>query len=639
MFENTSKKVFIFTFLFFGLGLSLSFLNLIFNKSYYRGIVYEVKENYFLFNSTGERFYVYEKNNQREVGDILEITGEKESLDFVTLESSFNFNDYLNKKGVYSSLSIKRVVVKFSPPLKIQRAKKIFLSKFDDTPRSILSSILFSSDDGSYLNSKIRSLHLGKFLSANGTYIYLFIQCFAILLSFLFKKKWADVGSLAVCSIYFLFVFPKFGAIRIFILLLFRWFNKYIFKQKLDYLAIIGISGIFFLIMDRYLALQDSFILGYLLPITIFFIREALRNYGKIAKKLLPFVLIYIFLIPFEIKFYNSIAPLSFVFQMLLTPLFLIIGLISFLCFWQIPLHSILRFFCDILTNIVSGLEKTNFAFNVPQFNTFLLLVFYFLFFLLLFYLRFKFKPINKMVVASQLLIMLFYVLPINNFVSQEVTFINVGQGDACLIRNKNKTILIDTGGLSYKDIGRECLIPFFKKKRLYKIDLVITTHNHFDHVGALDSLIEDFKVKNYLNERKDFPITYSGITFNNYNNYAGDFEEENSNSLVIGFNIGNKNYLVTGDATTETENKIMEDYSYVPCDILKVGHHGSDTSSSLKFLKFLNPKEAVISVGKNNSYKLPSDSTLHNFRKLNIPVKRTDYLGSISYKNFIFNA
>ena len=82
-----------------------------------------------------------------------------------------------------------------------------------------------------------------------------------------------------------------------------------------------------------------------------------------------------------------------------------------------------------------------------------------------------------------------------------------------------------------------------------------------------------------------------------------------------------------------------MEDYSYVPCDILKVGHHGSDTSSSLKFLKFLDPKEAVISVGKNNSYKLPSESTLHNLRKLSIPVKRTDYLGSITYKNYIFNA
>ena len=82
-----------------------------------------------------------------------------------------------------------------------------------------------------------------------------------------------------------------------------------------------------------------------------------------------------------------------------------------------------------------------------------------------------------------------------------------------------------------------------------------------------------------------------------------------------------------------------MEDFASIPCDILKVGHHGSNTSSSTSFLKYLSPKEAVISVGKNNSYKLPDDSTLIKFKNLKIPVKRTDYLGSITYKNYIFNA
>ena len=140
--------------------------------------MYEVKDNYFLFNSNGERLYVYEKNNTREIGDILDIQGEKKDKDFAVLESAFDFNEYLNKKGVFSELVPSKITVKFSPPLKLQSARRFFLSGFEGDTKSLVSSILFSMSDESNIDSSIRSLHLGKFISANGTYIYLFIGFF-----------------------------------------------------------------------------------------------------------------------------------------------------------------------------------------------------------------------------------------------------------------------------------------------------------------------------------------------------------------------------------------------------------------------------------------------------------------------------
>ena len=197
--------------------------------------------------------------------------------------------------------------------------------------------------------------------------------------------------------------------------------------------------------------------------------------------------------------------------------------------------------------------------------------------------------------------------------------------------------MLIDTGGLTYKDLATSSLIPYFKSKRLYNIDCVFLTHEDFDHCGALTSLKEHFNIKSVIKSYELFPITIGNITFKNYNTFSYASEDENDNSLVIGFEIGNLKYLVTGDAPIEIENKIMETYSNIPCDILKVGHHGSKTSSSDAFIKYLSPKEAIISCGKNNKYGHPHDSVLKVLKNNNVTIKRTDILGTITYSNYKF--
>ena len=230
-----------------------------------------------------------------------------------------------------------------------------------------------------------------------------------------------------------------------------------------------------------------------------------------------------------------------------------------------------------------------------------------------------------------------FNFLPVTNIISSEVSFINVGQGDSCLIRKGTTTVMIDTGGLSYKDIAKETLIPFLRKKRIYNIDLLIITHDDFDHNGGVSSLISNFRVKKYVTDYQQFPIRVNGMTFTNYNSYIQSDSEDNNNSLVIGFKLHKKNYLVMGDAPKEVEEKIINDNPSIKCDILKVGHHGSNTSTSEKFVSYLKPKEAVISCGYKNIYGHPHKSVIDILNQYKVKIRRTDKEGTINYRNYIF--
>ena len=175
------------------------------------------------------------------------------------------------------------------------------------------------------------------------------------------------------------------------------------------------------------------------------------------------------------------------------------------------------------------------------------------------------------------------------------------------------------------------------KKNHVYKLDALITSHDDFDHSGALSTLVEKFDVKKIAKLEKSFPINVGGIIISNYNNFGNFYSDENSKSLVLGFNILNLDFVITGDAPIEIEKEIMKNYANIPCDVLKVGHHGSNTSTSDEFVKYLSPKEAVISVGKNNKYRHPHDSVLKTLQNNNVLIKRTDVLGTITYSNYKF--
>lgn len=622
--------------IFISLGVGLSFAKIDINQSSYKSIVVETNANYVIVMSKLERLYYYEKDNTYEVGDILTINGYKNEITSSVIESGFDFKTYLEKKGVNYQLFAKSIEVNFKNPIRIKQLRANFLSHFNSETASLINSVLFGKRDGSEILININTLHLSKLMSSSGFYLHVFNSFIIFVFSLFFKRKTSQIISMSLLGIYGIFTFPKFSVIRYMFLLIFRFINKNKFNSRIDFFSMIGISGLVFLLIDYHLAYTDAFILGFLTPVVIYFIGKTLKRYKKPIRKIGQIGLLMLFFVPFEIKFFNELNILSYPLQFVLTPLFVLFGISSLLCFFRIPIYGVSEFLTYLIKNVTSNFARFSICIYYPEFNDVFILIYNGLYFSILYYLDILLKPMLKLTVVSLLSFLTLYSFPINNLLTAEVDFINVGQGDSCLIRKGNTTVMIDTGGNVSTDIALNCLIPFLKKERIYNIDVLITTHNDYDHAGAKDNLMKYFNVKNYIFSSNLFPITINGIVINNYNTYSTDDNDNNLSSLVLGFHLINFDFLIMGDAPIEIENKIVDDNPSLKCDILKVGHHGSKTSTGQKLIDFLNPHEAVISVGRNN-YGHPDSGIISLLLSRGINVRRTDKEGTIKYKNYFW--
>ena len=232
------------------------------------------------------------------------------------------------------------------------------------------------------------------------------------------------------------------------------------------------------------------------------------------------------------------------------------------------------------------------------------------------------------------------------------ITFLDVGQGDSTLIHlPHNKNILIDTGGKIDYNLSVN-IINYMKSKGIKKLDYLVLTHGDYDHMGEAINLIENYKVDNVIFNCGEFNNLeknlikilnkkkiryYSCINELNINNYKLQFlntkiyNNENDNSSVIYLNYNNYKFLFMGDAGVDKEKDILEKYNLSNINVIKVGHHGSKTSSSKEYINEISPKYSIISVGKNNRYGHPNKEVLNNLEQSKI--YRTDIDGSIMFR------
>ena len=236
-------------------------------------------------------------------------------------------------------------------------------------------------------------------------------------------------------------------------------------------------------------------------------------------------------------------------------------------------------------------------------------------------------------------------------FVAQEdllIDFIDVGQADSILVRNQDKVMIIDAGT---NETG-ETVVNYLKNLGITKIDYLIGTHPHEDHIGGLDDVINNFDIGQIYMPKietttKTFEDVLDAIENKNLTVTApnkgdkielgqavGEFMTEpildkdnlNVSSLVLRLEFGNTSYLFMGDAEEENEETIH----WPKTDVLKVGHHGSSTSSSESFLEQVQPQYAVIMAGKDNSYGLPTQETIDKLNNSGSEIYRTDEDGTI---------
>ncbi len=236
------------------------------------------------------------------------------------------------------------------------------------------------------------------------------------------------------------------------------------------------------------------------------------------------------------------------------------------------------------------------------------------------------------------------------------IHFINVGQGDSILIENNNFNILIDSGPNSAKDT----LISYLKKYKIKKLDYLIASHPHEDHIGSMDDIVNKFYIEefimpkvlttdknfsNLVNALKSKDLTIKTINDNikiqlsedNYIDFlwTGNISDDNLNnhSIVIKYINKNTSFLFTGDMEEEVENILLSSKKSLESTVLKVAHHGSKTSSSKGFLSKINPRIAVISCGMGNDFGHPNKNTLKALENLNSKILRTDINGNIIIK------
>ena len=631
VFKRFNKKIALISLLLLLSGVGLSFIRPSFNKNVYQSIVIEVKDNYYIASSTFERFYIYEKEHQHEVGDVLLLKGYKSDLKFNQIESAFDFKVYLNRKGVYQEFKIISKEIKFSNPIKIHAYKKWILSKYNIETRAMIKSIVFGESESEITTDLFKELHLTRLITNSGIFLSLFLTVFTYLAGFYLKEKGSKIAGLVIFVLYSFLTFPRFIVLKFVVLNLFKIINEYALKKRFKYIELLSISGILFLLIDYHYGYQDSFFLGYFIPLLAIFFFQSFKRFKRWQRILIVPFIITISFIPFAIKYYHEISILSVFLQYLMIPFIYIYAFISLLGL-VIPLGVVLDGYTSFIYQILNFFKPALFKIYCLDISIYGITFFEFFYVLMLYLFSFRFYYFTRRLLPPLIAIYSIYVVPFKPLLISSVSFIDVGQGNSCLIHTGMTTIMIDTGGNIYQDIAKDTLIPFLKKNQIYDIDYLITTHDDYDHSGAKESLINNYKVKKYIDNYQSFPIYIGGLNLINYNIYKDLWIEENDSSLVISFVIHNKTFLIMGDAPIIIEKEIIKDHPELDCDYLLVGHHGSNTSSDSSFIKQVSPIEAIISCGYNNKYGHPHDSVLKTLRKEGIKIRRTDLDGTIAY-------
>jgi competence protein ComEC len=246
-------------------------------------------------------------------------------------------------------------------------------------------------------------------------------------------------------------------------------------------------------------------------------------------------------------------------------------------------------------------------------------------------------------------------VAPVNTLEGSvlSVHFIDVGQGDSILIKSKDSAVLIDAGDNDKASI----VTNYLKQQDVKKINLLVGTHPHADHIGGLDAVINDFEIEKILMPKisgnlvpttktyKDVlesiskkglkisqPTTGETFSFGNFSlevlSEVAEYANLNDYSIVLKLTCGDFSALFAGDAESVVEEKLLQ--KNIKANVFKASHHGSKTSNSVEFLKKVAPSDVVICVGIGNKYFHPHSEILDRFKAQSINVYRTDLKGSI---------
>lgn len=584
------------------------------------------------------------------IGSSVIVKGKLVSPKNNTVPYLFNYKKYLYNKRVYYTLKIDSIKIlneNSNPFIKLKNRVIKHVNSYKDSTylyAFILGKTELISDE---VLTSYRENGISHLFALSGLHVSIFSSILLFILKKLRFKEILNYVLIFIFLLLFSFITGFSPSILRATLLFFLLSINKVFYLNIRTLDILYLVFIILVIINPFIIYNLSFILSFTAAFFLIFSSDLLKGKNYFVSLFKVSLLSYFASLPLSIYYFGYTNLLGTILNLVFVPL------VSFVVFPLTLLTFIISKFYSILNITTNLLESLSLLFNkfkiiiyFPRIN--LIFVFIYLSILML-YIKFKKK------ICLYLIIVLLIFFKIRPYMDNNtyIYYIDVGQGDSILVVTPHlkKTILIDTGGIvsfneNYKsNIVKNKTIPFFRRIGINKVDYLFLTHGDYDHAGEASELLSNFCVKKvFINKGninniekkinnkevltlKNFVI--DNIKVNSLNNNV--FNNENDDSTILLFNIYDYKFLFMGDASIKTEEYLLNNYILPNVDILKVGHHGSYTSTSTDFINVIKPKYSVISVGENNMYKHPNKSVLDILD--NTKLFRTDVDGTIEVK------
>ena len=610
------------------------------------GIVtkYEVKEDKITIEiKAKEKLLITYKYQDKEFnnlsyGDKIKAKGTLITPSKNTNQNTFNYQKYLYYKKIYylvEATSINKIANNNNYLYTIKNTLYQKINKLKSS--NYIKTLLFCDNTLSKeIKESYRINGISHLFSVSGMHINFFVSIIYLYLNKITYNKRIKYLITNIFIITYLILFPSSSLLRSAVMSILYSIN-YLLKLKIKKIDILLLTLGVSLLINPFIIYDLGYIYSYTITFFLVLSSSTLKKKNKINK--IIYISLLSFLVSIPITIYNSyeINIISILLNIILVPIISIIILPLTILTYIFPiLDSILYLFTNTLETISLFISKINITKIIFPKPSLLIIVLYYIIFLLSY-------QNKKYFYLNIILLIIIYISPYLNS-NFEVVMFEVGEADCHLIKypyNKN-TILIDTGKNEYK-IKNE-VIPYLKSIGIKKIDYLIITHGDEDHIGGSITLINNFQVKNVilnkgtftdiekeliknLNKKKiPYQININKINLSNHTIYLLNntkYNNENDNSIITYFTYQKYKFLYMGDASITTEDNLLENYNLNNISILKVGHHGSNTSSSKDFISQINPSISLISVGENNIYHHPNKEVINNLSKSRI--YRTD--------------
>ena len=658
----------------------------------------------------GKRFYLYTKNDEKELeyGDLIEINGEYTDPSKARNYKGFDYSEYLKTKKIYGSIKADRNQVKIIEKNKLNsililsnKIRNCIVDKSSDLLPEETSSLLVGiligdkTEISEDIIENFKISNLSHMLSVSGAHTsYIIIGVTFILTKSKISKRW--VYLLTIFTLILLMFITNFTAsvtracfMSIIVL------SANLIYRKPDIWTGISISLLVILITNPFAINEIGLQLSYLGTIGIILFNRnveillnRIRINNKLTKLLSVTISAQIMIMPIMAYRFNTISLTFFISNILASPFLginIILGFVTiFMSLIWFNLAKMLAILLSLslkilifISEFTSKIPLSSILIKTPYIYTIILiyclvLILNYIYSIynsntnLRLYQKYLLRGLNRKNIKKFISITLTVIIIFNffslcfSFVPKDlkIHFIDVGQGDSCLIITpNNKKILIDGG-----EAEPEVLLSYLLDRRIKNIDYIMISHFDSDHCNGLIEVIRNLNIKNILISKqayfcdeyrnianiinsKKIKVTFvkQGDSLNIDKNIKLDifyppkeleYDDLNNNSIVAKLKYNSFSILFTGDIEKSEENLLkMYKNGELESEILKIAHHGSKTSSSKEFLEAIKPKVALIGVGENNTFGHPNNGVLERLKNINCKIYRTDKMGEIEIK------